>query len=184
MSYNTSIGEVYGADINPYNGRYQALETQWAAASDATAATPDTTEILFDPTGLQSVQALDILVQYPVASGAVSTPAQLWVYILRVNNATPERVGTIVVASEATQVVRQVREFSLATLTTGSATGADRYTYPTLLQGDTLRLLYKVAGVGGTQTALRFGYRRRERPVYGTGPTVATAGSVADRVWP
>lgn len=182
MSYNTGA-ENYGNDKNNYNGRYQALQVQWATASDATAATPDTTTVVFEPNGRQIAAPLDILVHYPAASGAVSTPAQLWVYILRVNNGTPERIGTIVIATEASQSIRTTREFSLATLTAGSATGTDRYTYQALQLGDTVQLLYKVAGIGGTQTAIRFGLRTRERQASDSGPTVATAGNIADKTW-
>lgn len=183
MSYD--VGDVYyGNDLNPYNGRYQAVHVMWAAStSDATAATPDTTEVLFNPCALQKAEILDVLVYYPAASGSVTTEAALWLYKYLVNNATPERQGTLVVNTEASQTIRTVREYSAATTNTTSTTGGDRYTYPTLNLGEVVRLLYKTAGVGGTQSVL-FGIRYRERPVSPVGPTVTTAGSITDKTWP
>lgn len=187
MPFATALGVNYGNDLNPYNGRYQAIYTQWhTVTTNATTGTPDTTEILFQPCGLQAAQILEVLIHYgAAASGAISTPAQWWLYKYLVNNATPELQGSsLVIATEANQTIRTVREFSTAYAKTTSNTSEDRYTYPTFALGEVPRLLLKVVGVGGTQTAITFGIRYRERPVYLDGPTVATAGSVADRVWP
>lgn len=187
MSYATTLTDhYYGNDKNPYDGRYQALHTYWnTSATDVTGVTPNTTEIIFNPFGVPG-ELLDILVKYGAASGTLTTAAACTVHKYIVGSGSPTAIATgLTVLTESSQPVRTIREWSCATLASGAVTtGSNAVSFPQIALGEQVRLLFTVAGVGGTQTAVTFGIRWRERPVQPVGPTVATAGNVSDKSWP
>ena len=188
-----ALGDIqYGNNSDQTSGRYQAIHfSGWTAAQDVTAGTPDSTIFALPAAPpLESIEILEVVVQYPAASGAVSTPAQLIpgkyaagtntpfvpIYEGYVSNAN----AGMYVASEANIPVNSVRKYSLAHFTASTfqqaQVGKDAYNYPQLSPGDIPNMQLHTAGVGGTQSLL-FGYTYRERYVSPVASTMATAGT-------
>lgn len=187
-----ALGDAqYSNDLNPLSGRYQTVHTSgWSAATDVTTGTAGTTEILFPAFPMELGELLDVLIQYPAASGAITTPAQLslWKYIA--NSATAVQLATNITGAvtpvpfsaftEASQPIRTCRRFSAASFVPAtfqaSQVGANAYQYPVLNAGEVVRLRLDTLGIAGTQSVL-FAYIFRERPVTPTGPSLTTTGT-------
>jgi hypothetical protein len=187
----TGNGIYYGNDNNPLSGRYQAMHfSGWSAATDVTAGTADTTTIALTTPAFELIQLLEIVVNYPVASGAVTTPAQLYFQTIKAGTTTPViniplltaglAGAGMVITSAASIAANTNQKFTLNTLIAATfqaaQVGQGEDNYPTAASGDLLQLLLHVKGIGGTQT-LQFGYTYRELPLYPAAASLATAGT-------
>ena len=188
-----ALGDIYyGNNSDNTSGRYQTIHfSGWTAGQDVTSGTPDTTIFTLPAAPpLESIEILEIVVQYPAASGSVTTPAQLIPGKYAAGTNTPfvplyegfvsNADAGMYVASEADILINTVRKYSLAHFTAATfqaaQVGKDAYNYPLLNPGDIPNMLLHTAGVAGTQSLL-FGYTYRERYVSPVAPTMATAGT-------